>query len=142
MPRGTSKAKSKAAEADKENAVYAADAAQGGPHEKEVVLKAAGKIKAAASRKPAVTLADELDEMTKKMNLISLEKEKAVQLLKERDAELEHKNAEELRLQGLLEAKEQEQKKLTEKVRKLQKMKEFQPTLVSSMVLCPAGPLA
>ncbi|CAM6119616.1 unnamed protein product [Calypogeia fissa] len=129
MPRRATKAQAKAAEDDKENAVVLADVEHGGFNENEVVPKAAGKSKAPASRKATVSLADELEEMTKKMNMISLEKEKAEQLLKERDAQLEEKNAEESRLQALLEAKEQEQKKLTEKVRKLQKLKEFQPTL-------------
>lgn len=102
----------------------AAAVAEGNDNEKENVGAAV------EAKGPDVSLADELEEMTKKLNMISLEKEKALMLVKEREAQLEQKNAEELRLQGLLSAKEQEQKKLADKVRKLQKMKEFHPTIV------------
>ncbi|BBN02046.1 upstream-binding transcription factor [Marchantia polymorpha subsp. ruderalis] len=101
----------------------AAAVAEGNDNEKENVGAAV------EAKGPDVSLADELEEMTKKLNMISLEKEKALMLVKEREAQLEQKNAEELRLQGLLSAKEQEQKKLADKVRKLQKMKEFHPTI-------------
>lgn len=134
MPRKVSRAKTQAADADKENDVYTSDVGQRVLAEKEVVPKAAAKGKAAPSRKATVSLADELEEMTKQMNTMSLEKEKAELLLKERDAMLEQKNAEELRLHSLLEVKELEQKKLAEKVRKLQKTKEFQPTIVSMLL--------
>jgi hypothetical protein len=133
MPPRASRAKAKAAEADKENAEQAIDVAKVAPPQPETAPKAAVKAKAAASKKPTptVSLADELEAMTKKMNMISLEKEKAELLLKERDAQLQQKSAEESRLQGLLEKKEQEQKMLAEKVRKLQKIKEFVPSMVS-----------
>ncbi|KAL2642857.1 hypothetical protein R1flu_010444 [Riccia fluitans] len=72
---------------------------------------------------------DDLELLTRKLETLSVEKDNALKLLQVREAELELKTTEEQRLQTLLETKEEEQRKLAERVRKLEKAKEFRPTI-------------
>lgn len=66
----------------------------------------------------------DLLEMQEKMQLLRLEKEKTEELLKARDELLKQKEEE-------LENRGREQEKLQVELKKLQKLKEFKPTMVS-----------
>lgn len=70
----------------------------------------------------------ELLEMQEMLQQMRLEKEKTEELLKERDEALKQKDEE-------LENRGREQEKLQVELKKLQKLKEFKPTMVSSVHL-------
>jgi len=76
-----------------------------------------------------LTLEEELEAMTKALKKVSLEKEQGEALLKAKEEELMAKTLEAERVQEQLNDSVEGKKKLEEKLRKLQKLKEFQPTL-------------
>lgn len=75
-------------------------------------------------------LQEELEAMTRALKQVSLEKEQNEAKLREKDEQLSAQAAEAERIQNLLKSSDEEKKKLEEKVRKLQKVQGFQPTLV------------
>ena len=77
-----------------------------------------------------LSLQEELDALTRALNQVSLEKEQNEAKLKEKDEQLSAQAAEAERMQNLLKNSDEENKRLEEKVRKLQKVQGFQPTLV------------
>ena len=81
------------------------------------------------------TLEEELEAMTKALKKVSLEKEQGEALLKAKEEELMAKTLEAERVQEQLNDSVEGKKKLEEKLRKLQKLKEFQPTLVNNFSL-------
>jgi len=76
------------------------------------------------------SLEEELEAMTKALKQVSLEKELNEAKLKEKDEQLSAQAAEAERIQHLLKNSDEEKKRLEEKLRKLQKVQGFQPTLV------------
>ena len=78
-----------------------------------------------------LSLEEELDAMNRALKQLSLEKEQNEAKLREKDEQLSAQAAEAERIQNLLKSSVEEKKKLEEKVRKLQKIQGFQPTLVS-----------
>lgn len=78
-----------------------------------------------------LTLEQELEAMTKALKKVSLEKEQGEALLKAKEEELMAKTLEAERVQEQLNDSVEGKKKLEDKIRKLQKLKEFQPTLVN-----------
>lgn len=82
-----------------------------------------------------LTLEEELEAMTKALKKVSLEKEQGEALLKAKEEELMAKTLEAERVQEQLNDSVEGKKKLEEKLRKLQKLKEFQPTLVNNLSL-------
>ncbi|CAK9878281.1 unnamed protein product [Sphagnum jensenii] len=107
--------------------------------EKENATDAAGIIpmplKKAAVKPKALTvnnmsLEEELETMTKSLKQMSIEKEESEARLKLKEDELQAKAAEAERINEQLKLSDEGKKKLEEKLRKLQKLKEFQPTLV------------
>ncbi len=108
--------------------------------EKENATDGAGIIpmplKKAAVKPKALTvnnmsLEEELETMTKTLKQMSIEKEQSEARLKLKEDELQAKAAEAQRINEQLKLSDEGKKKLEEKLRKLQKQKEFQPTLVS-----------
>lgn len=79
------------------------------------------------------SLEEELEAMTKALKQVSLEKELSEAKLKEKDEQLSAQAAEAERIQHLLKNSDEEKKRLEEKLRKLQKVQGFQPTLNLSM---------
>lgn len=88
----------------------------------------ASKGKRAAAKSKA-SLAGELLDLQKMLEEMKLGKEKAEVMLKEKDAMLERKEME-LKQRGAA------QEKLQKELKKLQKLKEFKPTLVNLLFLC------
>jgi len=78
-----------------------------------------------------MSLEEELETMTKTLKQMSIEKEESEARLKLKEDELQAKAAEAERINEQLKLSDEGKKKLEEKLRKLQKLKEFQPTLVS-----------
>ncbi|CAK9228950.1 unnamed protein product [Sphagnum troendelagicum] len=106
--------------------------------EKENATDGAGIIpmplKKAAVKPKALTvnnmsLEEELETMTKTLKQMSIEKEESEARLKLKEDELQAKAAEAERINEQLKLSDEGKKKLEEKLRKLQKLKEFQPTL-------------
>jgi hypothetical protein len=77
-----------------------------------------------------LSLQEELESVTRALKEVSLEKEENDAKLRERDEQLSAQAAEAERIQNLLKSSDEEKKRLEEKVRKLQKVQGFQPTLV------------
>lgn len=84
-----------------------------------------------------LSLEEELEAMTKALKQVSLEKELNEAKLKEKDEQLSAQAAEAERIQSLLKSSDEEKKRLEEKLRKLQKVQGFQPTLVCPTSKCP-----
>ncbi|CAK9274834.1 unnamed protein product [Sphagnum jensenii] len=112
--------------------------------EKENATDGAGIIpmplKKAAVKPKALTvnnisLEEELETMTKTLKQMSIEKEESEARLKLKEDELQAKAAEAERINEQLKLSDEGKKKLEEKLRKLQKLKEFQPTLSLGMPL-------
>lgn len=79
-----------------------------------------------------LSLEAELEAMTKALKQVSLEVEHNKAMLREKEEQLTAQAAETERMQQLLESGGEEKKKLEDKLRKLQKVQGFQPTLVSN----------
>jgi len=88
-----------------------------------------------------MSLEEELETMTKTLKQMSIEKEESEARLKLKEDELQAKAAEAERINEQLKLSDEGKKKLEEKLRKLQKLKEFQPTL-SLGVPPPSGDMA
>lgn len=122
--KARSKRAPKVAEPEKENVVD------------EVPMPAVAAKKTAATKTKGLkdnsnlALEQELEAMTNALKKVSLEKEESEAKLKEKENELQNQVAEAERVQNLLKSSDEGKKKLEEKLRKLQKVKEFQPTLV------------
>lgn len=91
------------------------------------IIAAESKGKAASKKQQLKQQSFEQDliEMQEKLQQLRLEKEKTDELLKEKDEILKQKDEE-------LETRGKEQEKLQIELKKLQKLKEFKPTMVSS----------
>ncbi|XP_024380209.1 high mobility group B protein 6 isoform X1 [Physcomitrium patens] len=76
-----------------------------------------------------LSLEAELEAMTKALKQVSLEVEHNKAMLREKEEQLTAQAAETERMQKLLESGGEEKKKLEDKLRKLQKVQGFQPTL-------------
>lgn len=102
--------------------------------------------KGLATKNTNLSLEEELEAMTRALKQVSLEKEQSEAKLRE---QLAAQAAEAERIQDLLKSSDGEKKRLEEKVRKLQKVQGFQPTLVSLTLYLnfsfiefrPSGPL-
>ncbi|KAL3694703.1 hypothetical protein R1sor_008354 [Riccia sorocarpa] len=82
---------------------------------------------------PLSAAAQELEKVMRRIEAISVEKDRALQAVLDRETELQKKVEERQRLQYLLSANEQEQKELLERVRKLEKARDsehFRPTIL------------
>lgn len=79
-----------------------------------------------------LSLEEELEAMTKALKQVSLEKELNEAKLKEKEEQLSAQALEAERIQSLLKSSDEEKKQLEKKLRKLQKLQGFQPTLVCS----------
>lgn len=77
-----------------------------------------------------LSLEEELEAMTKALKQVSLEKERNEAKLREKEELLSAKAAEAERMQILLKSRDEEKKRLEDKLRKLQKVQGFQPSLV------------
>lgn len=87
-------------------------------------------VKGLVKNSSKLSLEEELEAMTKALKQVSLEKELNEAKLKEKDEQLSAQAAEAERIQNLLKTSDEEKKRLEEKLRKLQKVQGFQPTLV------------
>ncbi|KAL0547011.1 hypothetical protein IC582_016932 [Cucumis melo] len=86
------------------------------------------KSKAAAKKQPAKQSFDkDLQEMQDMLQQLKLDKEKTEELLKEKDEMLKQKDEE-------LKTRDKEQEKLQIELKKLQKLKEFKPTMNFPMI--------
>lgn len=90
-------------------------------------------VKGLVNNSNKLSLKEELEAMTKALKQVSLEKELNEAKLKEKDEQLSAQAAEAERIQALLKSSDEEKKRLEEKLRKLQKVQGFQPTLVCSI---------
>jgi rubrerythrin len=90
-------------------------------------------VKGLVNNSNKLSLEEELEAMTKALKQVSLEKELNEAKLKEKDEQLSAQAAEAERIQALLKSSDEEKKRLEEKLRKLQKVQGFQPTLVCSI---------
>ncbi|KAL3694704.1 hypothetical protein R1sor_008355 [Riccia sorocarpa] len=82
---------------------------------------------------PLSAAAEELEKVMRRIESISVEKDRALQAVLDRETELQKKVDERQRLQYLLSANEQEQRELLERVRKLEKARDsehFRPTIL------------
>ncbi|XP_020089633.1 high mobility group B protein 6-like [Ananas comosus] len=82
---------------------------------------------AAASAPAASSFADELQDLQEKLQKLQIEKEKTEELLRERDAMLREKEEE-------IENRGKERERLQAELKKLQKTKEFKPTVSFPLV--------
>lgn len=88
------------------------------------------KSKAAPKKQQAKPSFDkELQEMQDMLQQLRLDKEKTEELLKAKDEILKQKDEE-------LKTRDKEQEKLQIELKKLQKLKEFKPTMVRFLILC------
>jgi len=87
----------------------------------------AKKIVSSAKSETERSLADELKDVQRRLELLRIEKEKTDELLKQRDDMIRSKEEE-------LENRAKEQEKLQKELKKLQKMKEFKPTMVWCLI--------
>lgn len=93
--------------------------------EKEKKGRAASKKQ---SKQQQQSFEKDLFEMQEKLQQLRLEKEKTEELLKEKDEALKQKEEE-------LESRDREQEKLQIELKKMHKLKEFKPTMVSFTLL-------
>lgn len=84
-----------------------------------------------------LSLEEELEAMTKALKQVSLEKELNEAKLKEKEEQLSAQALEAERIQSLLKSSDEEKKQLEKKLRKLQKLQGFQPTLNLSTTDAP-----
>ncbi|KAL2642856.1 hypothetical protein R1flu_010443 [Riccia fluitans] len=82
---------------------------------------------------------NEFEHLTRKLKTLTVEKDNALKILQAREAELKLKSDEEQRLQTLLNEKEEKQRKLVQKLRKLEKGKEFRPTINVPVSSCASS---
>lgn len=94
-----------------------------------VSSKATGKTRG-LKESSNLSLEEELEAMTKALKQVSLEKERNEAKLREKEELLSAKAAEAERMQILLKSRDEEKKRLEDKLRKLQKVQGFQPSLV------------
>lgn len=93
-----------------------------------VSSKATGKTRG-LKESSNLSLEEELEAMTKALKQVSLEKERNEAKLREKEELLSAKAAEAERMQILLKSRDEEKKRLEDKLRKLQKVQGFQPSL-------------
>lgn len=87
--------------------------------------KAKAALAAAAAASPVAAPADDMAELQGMLERLRLEKEKAEEMVRERDEVIRKKEEE-------IETREKEQERLQAELRKVQRAKEFKPTVVRS----------
>jgi upstream-binding transcription factor len=86
-----------------------------------------GKAAKAAAAAAAASVVDDVAELQGMLERLRLEKEKAEEMVRERDEVIRKKEEE-------IETKEKEQERLQAELRKVQRAKEFKPTVVRSQI--------